>query len=112
MATGSVGLGMNDEPDLPDLTDANVRAGIIAHAIRLGKCPPPGITIGFNVQVQTGERAEIERGDFSTVKDLTEKIPLSFEVSAEDIENAKRLINGQRISYREPKLSIMPLKQK
>lgn len=98
---------------LPDMNDENVRAGVISHAIRLGKCPAPGMVLSFAVQVhEVSDLEAAKRGDLTGAKDLTEKIPISFVVTKADIDNAIRLINAQQITYVEPKTSFMPLSTK
>jgi len=56
-------------PDVypPELNDESIRAGIVAHAIRLGKRPSVGTVVGFSARIQTGDKDEILSGDFSNV---------------------------------------------
>lgn len=76
----------------PELTEASIRAGAIAHAIKLGKCPPIGAIIGFNVQMQRGDTSMLESGDFSKAENVSGKVPLQFTVTPEDIALARALI--------------------
>ena len=87
--------------------EAELRATAIAHAIRLGKCPPPGLVMGFNIQVRQIEETDLAAGELEKAVDLSEKVPFEFVVTEEDIEAGKRLINEQRATYREPKLTTV-----
>ncbi len=93
-------------------TEKDIRAAIVAHAIRLGKPLAPGICVTCSAVLQTVDAEAFHRGDLSGAKDETGKVPVEFTVTKEDIGNAKRMINDQRISYREPKTSILPLRKK
>ncbi len=91
-------------------TEKDIRAAIVAHAIRLGKTLTPGTRVACSAILRTVDGEAFRQGDLSDAKDETGKVPVEFTVTEEDIGNAKRMINEQRISYREPKTSILALK--
>jgi len=100
--------------DGPEWED--VRAGCVAHAIRLGKRPPIGVSLGFAFQIKKHESetaepdlSKIDLDDPTVAVPVSEKVWCSFSVIQEDIDNAIQLINGQKITYREPKVSQMKL---
>ncbi len=98
------------EKELPALNDETIRASVVAHAIRLGKCPPPGTRLGFSFQSKLSEDEDaVRRGDLSQAKNISEKQWAEITVTQQDIDNGKRLINRQQITYQEPKTSIMKL---
>lgn len=68
--------GERSSSPAPELTDASIRAGAIAHAIKLGKCPPVGVIIGFNVQMQRGDTSMLESGDFSKAENVSGPAPV------------------------------------
>ena len=79
----------------------DVQIGALAHAIRLGKRPRPGMVMAGNLSVD-------EMDDDGTVK-VGKKVPVEFEVTQELLDAAAEAINAQRITYREPKTSVMAL---
>lgn len=81
-------------PMAAGVDETSLRAGIIAHTIRLRKCPKPGTTIVFSYQVQSVDASAALEGDFSNVVDVTEKKKsVGFTVTVDDIVNAWRLLD-------------------
>ena len=78
------------------------KAGVIAHAIRLGKCPKAGQVIGGNMRMATANLAatEMTSGVF---------FPFEFVVAQEDIARAIQMINDQQATYSEPKTTVVRL---
>jgi hypothetical protein len=64
-----------------ELSD-DVRAAVIAHAIRSGNAPAVGTVVGLRVRIKGGQR-----------------VPAEFTVAEQDIVNARKLINDQRQQF-------------
>jgi hypothetical protein len=80
-----------------------MQLGAIAHAIRLGKRPRPGMIMGGNMRLDelntvTGE-----------LKPGAEKTPVEFEVTQELLDEAAAEIDAQRAVFREPKTTVLSL---
>jgi len=90
-----------------EITAADVKASIIAHAIRLGKCPEVGMRVGCNIQMHTADVESPEQVRLDQATPISEIVPVEFTVTAEDIAAGRRLINEQRARYREPKETIV-----
>lgn len=92
---------------------SDLRAGAVAHGIRLGKRPSAGDRLGFAVQaLGMDSLEEAQHGDITNAEEITGKLWLHFTVTKEDIDTAIKLINDQAITYKEPKTSFMPLNSK
>jgi hypothetical protein len=90
-----------------ELTDANVKAMVIAHAILLGKSPPAGVMLSFNAEVE-----QLYTRTMDTRK-LLGKTRYEFKVTEQDIANAERLIENERWTHAHAaKATILPLEQK
>lgn len=84
-----------------ELSEAAI-ASALAHAIRLGKRPPVGCVMGCNLQFEELDTATGER------RNLSDKRPVEFFVTAERIAAAEKLINDQRQEFhRDPLLSLV-----
>lgn len=105
----SIDVASLSEEIRTDLRLNQMRAGLIAYAIRLGKRPPVGIVIGFSLQIKTGDLANALTGDLSGTVNETEKLQMHIVVTQADIDAGIQLINDQAITYRRPKASVMVL---
>jgi hypothetical protein len=92
-----------------DVDDPALRAVAIAHAIRLGKRPPVGDTLGFSARISEVEAESIDTVDMTRAVPLTDKAWFQFTITQADIDAAHKLINDQAVTYREPKTSTMKL---
>jgi hypothetical protein len=81
------------------------KVGVLAHAIRLGKCPEPGLIASAKVDLKTSVDGEI-----TDSKSFDKR--LEFEVTSGLIEEAKQMINSQEAEYREPKTTTVQIKVK
>lgn len=88
-----------------EVTDPDLRAAVVAHAIRLGKRPPVGIEIGFSQEIREGDAEEAisvsGEVDIAKTRPISEKIWCQITVTQADIDAAHALINDQKITYRE-----------
>jgi hypothetical protein len=77
----------------------------LAHAIRLGKRPRPGQSMGGKASLDSIDTTtgEVTKG---------EPVEIEFIVTQELLNAAAAAINDQRATYREPKTSIMALQGK
>jgi hypothetical protein len=89
-----------------DIDDVEIRAGVVAHLIRLGKRPPLGQTVGFAAQTKVVQ-SEADIGNPSKVISEGERIWCQFTITRGDIDRAHKLIDDQTITYGEPKTSKM-----
>ena len=85
----------------PQQLGAEARAAVIAHAIRLGKCPAAGQIVGGNMRMSVANLGATEM--------VTDKHPFEFQVTQDDIDRAIVLINEQRAVYSEPKITMVRL---
>src|SRR4051812_9499235 len=86
-----------------------IRATVIAHAIRLGKTPAPGMVLDFAFQLSDINTDDLAAGNMDAAVPRTEKQRVQFAVTAEDLKAGKKLINDQKAQYREPKLTTVNL---
>lgn len=88
-----------------EVTDPDLRAAIVAHAVRLGKRPAVGTEIGFSQEIRQGDAEEAisATGEINVTrtKPISEKVWMQITVTQADIEAAHALINSQKINYRE-----------
>lgn len=78
----------------------DVAIGALAHAIRLGKRPRPGMVMGGNISIDVidQETGKLTEG---------EKRPVEFLVTEGLLAAAVDAINAQDVTYREPKTSVL-----
>lgn len=84
-----------------------LRASVIAHAIRLGKCPRPGMIMGCTLSVKQIEEDDFAAARLERATAISKPEPWEFRVAQEDIDAGRRLINDQAAVYREPKLTTV-----
>jgi hypothetical protein len=78
------------------------KVGVLAHSIRLGKCPEPGLIASAKVDLKTMTDGQVTD---STALDQR----LEFEVTSALIEEAKQMINSQQAQYFEPKTTAVAI---
>lgn len=88
---------------------ADIRAGAIAHTIRLGKCPRPGQVMSGKIQLKEIEAEDLAAGRLENAKPQSDLVEIEFVVERADIDRAIALINSQRAKYREPKTTEVKL---
>ena len=86
-----------------------IRASLIAHAIRLGKCPAVGVVMGATFTLKDISEEDLAAGRIDQARDLSAPMDIEFAVTAEDLAAGRKLINEQRARYREPKRTFVPL---
>lgn len=86
------------------VTEETVRASVIAHAIKLGKCPPVGCVLSFNLHIDS-----LDTGSGET-KQMTDKKRYRFEVTEQDVAAAQRLLEDERWTH-GAKTTVMPLER-
>lgn len=91
------------------LDEPTIRAALIAHAIRLGKCPAVGMVIDFKLGIEDIEQEDLDAGRLDKAVPRLEAQRTSFVVSAADIAAGKKMINDQTAVYSEPKLTKVKL---
>jgi hypothetical protein len=89
------------------LDDATLRAAAIAHALRLGRHPAPGLVIDFTLCVEQIEEEDFATGRLDLATPVSEKVRYEFTITQEDIDAGIRLINEEAAVYREPKLTTV-----
>ncbi len=78
------------------LDDATLRATAIAHAIRLGKRPAPGLVMDFTLRVEQIEEEDFATGRFDLATPVSETVEYEFTITQKDIDAGIRLINEGR----------------
>jgi hypothetical protein len=91
--------------------ERDIRAAAIAHAIRLGKCPKPGMVMGGKFQIESIEKADFEAGNLEKATPESETVEIEFTVTQDDIAAAIAAINAQRAQYRSPKTTTMHMRR-
>lgn len=89
--------------------EKTVRAAVIAHAIRLGKCPSVGTIVDFKLGVDEIDSDDLKAGRLDKTESKVAARRMEFTVTAEDIEAGKKLINDQEAVYSEPKMTLVQL---
>ena len=84
------------------ISERDIYIGALAHAIRLGKRPRPGVVMAGNLSL------DVVNDESGTV-DEGKKYPIEFLVTQELLDAAAAAINAQRAIYREPKTTVMSL---
>ena len=82
------------------MTERDIQIGLLAHAIRVGKCPPSGMIVSCNVSIDSLETdtGQVVEGD---------KMPYQFQVTDDLLMAAWEAIGSLRAVYREPKTTVM-----
>lgn len=84
-----------------EVSEPEIRASVLAHAIRLGQLPPVGHWIGFSRQLKEVEADDPAVIDIKAASAIGDKIWCRITITQADIAAAIALINSQRATYRE-----------
>jgi hypothetical protein len=101
------GLWMEEEHEYFETNDPKVRAGVVAHAIRIGKAPSIGEWLGFALQLKEAEAPNIATAVDHIVQatNTSEKVWCCMTVTAEDLEAGSRLVRSEEFIGRPGKHS-------